>query len=92
MLFQSNSPRIVLINLLIPSSSIPIAFAPRIAYPRHALFDFALGQWKYFSRYIKWLIEQDRLAKSTPPQVAKLHAETSDTSEEENRNAVSGFF
>ncbi|WP_338657324.1 hypothetical protein V6B14_22410 (plasmid) [Sporosarcina psychrophila] len=69
----------------------PVSFNISDPYEKE-LLDFALGQRKYFSRYIKRLIEQDRLEKSTPPQVAKLHTETIDTSEEENRNAVSGFF
>lgn len=69
----------------------PVSFNTSDPYEKE-LLDFALAQRKYFSRYIKWLIEQDRLAKSAPPPVSNNHAETIDTSEEENRNAVSGFF
>lgn len=54
------------------------------------LLEFALKQQKYFSRYVKRLIEQDR-ARQQSPVVSNQTIIPVDTEDESDQEDVSGF-
>lgn len=68
----------------------PISFNLEDSYERK-LHEYAIAQQKYFSKYVKWLIDKDRAGVSTAPTVSVPKAIVEDKSVTFGKAAVKGF-
>ena len=66
----------------------PVSFNLSDPYEKK-LYEFALEQQKYFSKYIKYLIEKDRSSKAQPQMSATpVHQDIETTSDTDRQAAI----